>query len=183
MVAAFGFRETTVVVLKPDAVRRGLIGQIVARLEQRQMSIKELRLVHPTKATINSHYPTSEAWIQRLGEKTVTAYAQANLDATIQFKTKNPKVIGKKVRTWLVNYMVSGPIVVIAVEGLHAISMVRKVIGQTMPFDAEVGTIRGDFSTDSGLAANSEERVVANLVHSSETKEEAEHEYALWFKA
>ena len=115
--------------------------------------------------------------------KTLTAFAAHGLDPKKEFGTNNTKVIGKRVRLWLIDYTTTGPIVKMVIQGPSAIAMVRKIVGSTMPQDAEVGTIRGDFSVDSGALANLEKRVVANLVHSSENKEEAEHEIAFWFGA
>ena len=67
------------------------------------------------------------------------------------------------------------------VQGIHAVDVVRKIAGPTLPFMAEVGTIRGDFSIDSPLLANKEKRAVMNLLHASETPEEAQHEIEHWF--
>jgi len=77
--------------------------------------------------------------------------------------------------------MVSAPLVKMVVQGVHAIDMVRKIVGHTIPSVAEMGTIRGDFSADSPALANKERRAVQNLVHASETPQEAEHEIAFWF--
>jgi nucleoside-diphosphate kinase len=77
--------------------------------------------------------------------------------------------------------MQSGPVVAMVVEGLQAIDMVRKLAGPTLPFKAEMGTIRGDFSVDSPVVANVEGRSIHNLFHASENPEEAEHEIKLWF--
>ena len=74
------------------------------------------------------------------------------------------------------------PTVKIAIEGVHAIDMVRKICGNTIPSNAELGSIRGDFSADSPVVANSNKRAIYNLIHASENPEEAEHELALWFK-
>lgn len=174
-------KERTVLLIKPDAVERRLIGEIIKRVEQRELRVVALRMFHPTKKQIDSHYPKSEKWITRLGEKTLIAFDKAGLDPAKEFGTNNTKMIGMNVRTWLVNYMIAGPIVKMVVEGPHAINMVRKIIGATMPFDATLGTIRGDFSADSGVIANTERRVVSNLVHSSENEEEAKHELKYWF--
>jgi nucleoside-diphosphate kinase len=78
--------------------------------------------------------------------------------------------------------MLSGPIVAIVVEGLHAIDMVRKLAGHTLPVFAEMGTIRGDFSVDSPAIANVEGRAIHNIMHASETPEEAANEISLWFR-
>jgi len=77
--------------------------------------------------------------------------------------------------------MTSGPLVKMVVEGIHAIKMMRKLVGPTSPHQAEMGTIRGDFSVDSPIAANRDHRAVHNLVHASENEEEAKKEIALWF--
>ena len=77
--------------------------------------------------------------------------------------------------------MTSAPLVKVAVQGIHAIDMVRKIAGPTMPYLADMGTIRGDYSNDSPLLANKEKRAVANLVHASENPEESEHEIEHWF--
>jgi nucleoside-diphosphate kinase len=85
------------------------------------------------------------------------------------------------VRKWLIDYMTSAPLVKMVVQGVHAVDMVRKIAGSTMPYLADMGTIRGDFSNDSPALANAEKRAVANILHASETPEEAAHEIKHWF--
>jgi nucleoside-diphosphate kinase len=85
------------------------------------------------------------------------------------------------VREWLLDFMTSGPVVKIAVQGVHAPAMVRKIVGSTMPSAAEMGTIRGDFSVDSAAAANRGKRAVHNLIHASGNPQEAKFELGLWF--
>jgi nucleoside-diphosphate kinase len=131
---------------------------------------------------IDKHYPKDEKWIRRLGEKTASTYAKYNLDLKKELGTSDLYEIGKMVRDWMLDFMISGPVVKMAVQGLHAIDMVRKLCGNTMPFAAELGSIRGDFSVDSAALANSEKRPVYNLIHASENPEEAKHEIKLWFK-
>ena len=89
--------------------------------------------------------------------------------------------IGQQVRRWLVDYMISAPLVKMVVQGVHAVDMVRKLVGATMPSAAEMGTVRGDFSVDSAAAANRDKRSVHNIMHASETPAEAEHEIKHWF--
>ncbi len=173
--------ERTFLMIKPDGVRKGLIGEIVKRLEQRDLKIVALEMFEPTRAEIDSHYPKSPTWIRRLGEKTLATYAKYGYDAVAELGTKDPMRIGKMVRTWLLDFMVSAPLVKMAVQGVHAIDMVRKLAGDTMPSNAAVGTIRGDYSADSAASANKDKRAVMNLVHASETVEEAKHEIKFWF--
>lgn len=88
---------------------------------------------------------------------------------------------GKDFFPWLVDFMSSGPVVAIVVEGYDAIAHVRKITGATDPAKAEKGTIRGDLGIDTIELANKENRVVKNLVHASGNPEEAEYEIKLWF--
>lgn len=174
-------QERTYVMIKPDGVRKGLVGEIIKRFEQRDLKIVALEMFQPTKDQIDSHYPKDDAWITRLGEKTLATYAKYNLDPMKNLGTDKAEKIGPMVREWLVDYMVSAPLVRMVVEGLHAVDMVRKVCGPTMPYLADMGTIRGDFSNDSPALANAERRAVMNLIHASETPQEAEHEIEYWF--
>ncbi|HYD92818.1 MAG TPA: nucleoside-diphosphate kinase, partial [Flavobacterium sp.] len=95
--------------------------------------------------------------------------------------TSDKLEIGKMVRGWLIDFMTSAPLVRMVVQGVHAVDTVRKIVGPTMPYQAELGTIRGDFSVDSPALANAEKRSVMNLIHASETQEEAMHEIKHWF--
>lgn len=173
--------EITFLMVKPDAVQRGLTGEIIRRIEQVGLKIVGLKMFKPTLQQIDEHYPKDKAWINRLGEKTLATYAKFGYDAVAELGTDKPEKIGPKVRTWLVAFMASGPVVVMVIKGVHAVAMTRKLAGSTMPSDSELGTIRGDFSVDSAAAANRDKRAVYNLVHASETEEEAKHEVSHWF--
>lgn len=173
--------EKTFLMVKPDGVRKGLVGEVIKRLEQRDLKIVRLDMFQATEEDIDSHYPKDEAWIKRVGEKTLKTYEKYNLDAKEEVGTDDPIEIGKQVRGWLIEFMTSAPMVKMIVQGVHAIDMVRKIVGPTMPSDADMGTIRGDFSADSPALANKEKRAIQNLVHASETPEEAVHEIEYWF--
>ena len=173
--------ERTFLLVKPDGVRKGLIGEILHRIEQRDLKIVALEMFMPTPEQIDNHYPKDEKWIRRLGEKTLGSYEKYGYDPITEVGTDDPLTIGAKVRQWTVEYMTSAPLVKVVIEGVHAVTVVRKIVGPTMPSTAEMGTIRGDFSIDSPALANKEKRAVMNLVHASETPEEAAHEIALWF--
>tara|TARA_B100001971_G_scaffold212022_1_gene241047 strand:+ start:1311 stop:1919 length:609 start_codon:yes stop_codon:yes gene_type:complete len=173
--------EITFLMAKPDAVQRGLTGEIIRRIEQVGLKIVGLRMFSPTNKQIDDHYPKDEAWITRLGEKTLATYAKYGYDANKELGTDKAEKIGPMVRSWLLKFMDSGPVVVMVIKGVHAVEMTRKIAGSTMPSDSELGTIRGDFSVDSAAAANRDKRAVYNLVHASETQDEAEHEIEHWF--
>ena len=173
--------EKTFVMIKPDGVRKGLVGEIIRRMEQRDLKVVALEMFQPTFAEMDNHYPKSAAWINRLGERTSSTYAKYGHDLKRDFGTTNVTKVGKTVRKWLINYMVSAPLVKMVVQGVHAVDMVRKIVGPTMPYLAEMGTIRGDYSADSAISANIEKRAIYNLLHASETPEEAKHEIQHWF--
>lgn len=167
--------------IKPDGVKKGLVGEVIKRFEQRDLKIVALEMFQPTLEQIDNHYPKDLAWIKRLGEKTLSTYEKYQFDAMADFGTTAPEEIGPEIRKWLIDYMVSAPLVKMVVQGTHAVDMVRKICGPTMPYQADMGTIRGDFSNDSPAMANAEKRAVANIVHASETPEEAAHEIEYWF--
>lgn len=173
--------EKTFLMIKPDGVQRGLIGEIINRIEKRGLKIIAIEMEHVDKKKMDLHYPKDEAWINRLGEKTLATYQKYGFNAIDELGTSDAKKIGPMVRNWLIEFMTSGPVVKMVVQGVHAVDMVRKLAGATMPADAAVGTIRGDYSVDSAAIANREKRSVHNLVHASETPEEATHEIQFWF--
>lgn len=173
--------EKTFVLVKPDGVQKGLVGEIIKRFEQRDMKIVALEMFMPTREQIDNHYPKDEKWITRLGTKTLETYQKYGYDPMEDFGTDDPAKIGPEVRGWVIDYMTSAPLVRMVVQGIHAVDMVRKISGPTMPYVADMGTIRGDFSNDSPALANAEKRAVMNLLHASETPEEAEHEIEYWF--
>ena len=173
--------ERTFVLFKPDGVKKGLIGEVIKRFEQRDLKIVALEMFQPERLKIDDHYPKDQAWITRLGNKTKGTYEKYGLDMVADYGTDDPEVMGPKVREWLIDFMTSAPLVKMVVEGVHAVDIVRKIAGNTLPYLAEMGTIRGDFSNDSPLLANKEKRAVANIVHASETQEEAKHEIKHWF--
>jgi len=173
--------EITFVMLKPDGVRKGLIGEVINRFERRDLKIVALEMFDPTHEQIDNHYPKDPAWITRLGEKTKSTYEKYGYDMIADFGTDDTSKIGPEIRKWLVDYMKSAPLVRMIVKGTHAVDVVRKIAGDTLPYRADMGTIRGDFSIDSPALANKEKRAVMNIVHCSETPEEAEHEIKHWF--
>ncbi len=176
-------QERTVVIIKPDGIKRGLIGEIIHRIEQRGLKVIALTMIRATEKQMDRHYPKDRAWVSNLGENTLKTYVQyePKTDLKAEYGTADPHTIGLQVRRWLVEFMASGPIVKMVVEGVHAIDMVRKLVGKTIPAYAEMGTIRGDYSIDSPLLANRHKRAVRNIVHASGNPEEAKHEIEHWF--
>src|SRR5687767_368061 len=118
--------ERTFVMIKPDGVRKGLIGEIIKRFEQRDLKVVALEMFQPTYEEMDKHYPKDEAWIRRLGQKTFGTYAQYNLDPVKDFGQVDELEMGTMVRGWLIDFMIAAPLVRMVVQGLHAVDMIRK---------------------------------------------------------
>ena len=175
--------EQTVVLVKPDGVKRGLIGEIVSRFEKRGLKVVGMKMVWVDEEMVRKHYPTTrKEWVTGIGEKTLKAYKEYGTDPKEHLGTMDPYEIGLLVCKWLVDYLTSGPVVAMVLEGPHAIIAVRKIAGYTYPDSAIPGTIRGDFSIDSPDLANMTRRSGMNLVHASGNTEEAKFEIELWFR-
>lgn len=169
--------EQTLVILKPDAVMRGLTGEILTRFERAGLKPIAMKMVYASEALAGDHYADDEAWLTSVGEKTLKAYEKKG---TPMSRTALEQ--GQMVRQWLIQYMQMGPIVLFVLEGHNAVAHVRKVVGPTAPSDAAPGTIRGDYSFESYAMADSLERPVQNLIHASGAVDEAKREIAVWFK-
>lgn len=179
------FTEKTLVLIKPDAISRGLIGRIIIRFEEAGLKILGLKLLQPTLDQAEKHYPTTDAQLNQMGNKTLETYAKLGLDPQELLGTSISKEIGLKVHKWNADFLSSGPVVAIVLEGVHAVKKVRALCGKTMPIDAMPGTIRGDFSSSSPAVANLQQSAVYNLIHASDNEndiDEPRKEIEHWFK-
>lgn len=175
-------KQRALLIIKPDGIQRGLIGKIVSRFEQVGLKIIGLKFEWATKDKITVHYPETEAWFKKVGERTLTNYKKKGLDARNVFKTDDAVSIGKIVKGWLIDYLQESPVFLAVVEGYEAIEIVRKLSGNTIPVLAAPGTIRGDFSHDTIDLANEQNRPLRNLIHASDTVGDGEKEIKVWFK-
>ena len=174
--------EQTVVLIKPDGVKRGLIGEILRRFERVGLKIVAMKMVKASDELLIKHYQSSDpATLKRWGEKTLKTYTQYGKNAKKELGTDDPIQLGKMVNKWLFDYVKSGPIVAVLLSGKHAVENAIAQAGTTMPVASPAGTIRGDFSADSAAYANDEKRGVMNLIHVSASIEEANLEKTLWF--
>lgn len=175
--------EQTLVVLKPDTVARGIAGEIIARFEKVGLKIVAAKLTQVNKELADKHYPSSrKEFIEGMGNKTLENYEALGIDVTKEMGTKDAHEIGLKIREWLVDMITAGPVLAIVLEGPHAVELIRKIVGHTLPLKAAPGTIRGDYSFDSSYLANTGRRPIKNMIHASGTVEEAVFEIGLWFK-
>lgn len=174
--------ERCLVLIKPDGVVRGLCGEIISRLEKTGLKLIAAKFVWPSKELAEKHYPADrEEFIVGMGKKTLENYQEIGIDPVEQMGTDDPKKIGLTIREWLIEMITSGPVLAMVWEGPLVVSLLRKLAGNTLPYKAEPGTIRGDFSFDSSSLANFHHRAIKNLVHVSGSKDEAEYEIPLWF--
>jgi nucleoside-diphosphate kinase len=174
--------EKTLIILKPDAMQRGLVGEIVGRFEKAGLKMIAAKMVKPDEQLADKHYPKDRReFIEGMAHKTLDNYKEQGLDAKSEFGTDEPYELGLKIQKWLVDFLTSGPVIAMVLEGPHAIELVRKICGNTLPVKANPGTIRGDFSFDSPALANSGKRSIRNLVHASGDAKEADFEINLWF--
>lgn len=169
-------QERSLVLLKPDTVQRSLVGEVIKRFENTGLKISAMKMIVPTEAQLLTHYNKDDAWYQRKGEGIVVELTEQGKEIT-----KEPAEYGRDIILTIVRYMTAAPVVAMILEGNKAVSVVTKIVGTTEPSTSDVGTIRGDYTLDSYSHATFENRAVRNLVHQSESPEEAEREIAIWF--
>jgi nucleoside-diphosphate kinase len=174
--------QRSLVLLKPDAVKRGLVGEILHRFERAGLKMVAVKLVLADKALAESHYPNSVAWKTKVGQRTIDDCLKYGIDLMANMGTTDPLKVGEIVKQWNVEFLTSGPVLAIVFEGVNTVERIRDLVGDTVPVMATPGTIRGDFSLDSAIAANRRKRTIYNLIHASGSEEEAVEEIKLWFK-
>lgn len=175
--------QKTVIILKHDAVARGLMGEIIGRFERAGLKLSAFKFVQAEEDLAVKHYPSEDAWFRVVGERSLTEYKEKGLDPVKEVGTADPIKIGELVKKWSVDYLTEGPVLAMVWEGYDAIKMARKIIGSTNPAVALPGTIRGDFSIDNVELANALKRPFRNLIHASGDEGEARNELDLWFEA
>lgn len=144
--------ERTLVLLKPDALTRGLVGRVIQRFEDALLKVVGAKMVWMDADFTRQHYFDLE---ERLGPDVYNITA---------------------------SFMQQGPVVALVLEGVDAIKTVRKIVGPTYPNEAQPGTVRGDFAHQAKAYSIANDKVVANLVHASGNPEEAKQEVELWFR-
>jgi nucleoside-diphosphate kinase len=146
--------ERTLIILKPDTVQRGLVGEVISRFEKVGLKIVGCKMMYPTKEHYHHHYENISKMISRRGQK--------GFDVTLKM-------------------MQEGPVIAVVLEGIESISLVRKMVGTTEPKEATPGTIRGDYAHISFSQADKKDQGIANIIHASGDAEEAKQEIEHWF--
>lgn len=169
-------QERTFVILKPDTVQRSLIGEVISRFERTGLKFTAVKMFVPTEEKLLAHYNKDDAWFLKKGNRIIEDLKSHNLPVE-----KEAIEYGKDIIRTIVKYMTAAPVVAMVLEGNQAVAVVTKLVGTTEPSTSDVGTIRGDYTVDSYGHSSFENRAVRNLVHCSESPEEAEREIAIWF--
>ncbi|MFT7557845.1 MAG: nucleoside-diphosphate kinase [Planctomycetota bacterium] len=168
--------ERTFVAIKHDGIQRSLVGEIIKRFERAGLKMTAMKMMIPSEERIFEHYGKDDVWFEKKGKLFIE-----NLEKEGKTPEKDAIEYGKDIIRALAKFFVSGPMIAMVVEGIHARAVVKKLVGGTEPMTSDVGTIRGDFTLDSYAMANSDNRGVRNLIHCSDEPEEAEREVILWF--
>jgi nucleoside-diphosphate kinase len=146
--------ERTLIILKPDAVKRGIVGEILSRFEKAGLKIIGTKMLKPDYDHYHHHYEGISKMISRRGQKA--------FDVTLAM-------------------MQEGPVIAIVLEGIKTVSLVRKMVGDTEPEKAAPGTVRGDYAHMGFEHSDKEGIGVPNIIHASGDSEEAKQEIAHWF--
>ncbi|MFQ5493259.1 MAG: nucleoside-diphosphate kinase [Candidatus Dojkabacteria bacterium] len=174
--------EKTFLMIKPDGVNRGLVGEIFTRLERVGLKLVAARMIMATDEQARGNYPGTKEWLEGMGGKTIKNYGGDLKTVKKDMGTDNKLEIGKRIYDALVTYLTEGPVILMVWEGNHAVQVVEKMVGVTDPTQADIGTIRGDFGFDTPQFAVKAGRIVfKTLVHRSDSPEEAEREIKHWF--
>lgn len=178
----FTSMEKTFLMIKPDGVKRGLVGEIFRRVERIGLKMVACRMIKATKEQARSNYPGTQDWLMKMGEKTLNNYNNDLAAVKKDLGTTDKVEIGTKIYESLVEYITEGPVIISVWEGNHAVNSLRKIVGKTDPIMADIGSIRGDFGFDTPQLAVKAGRIVfKTLVHCSDAPEESSREIKHWF--
>ncbi len=173
-------KERTFVILKPDTIQRGLVGEIIQRFERIGLKIVGLKMHIADEKKLWDHYNKDDAWFLKKGLKIVEN--RKGLGLPIE---KEAIEYGRDIIGVVVKYMRAGPVVSMVLEGNQAANVVKRIVGGTEPTTADSGTIRGDFAIDSYYLCDVDgSRGLRNLVHCTDMADgegAAEREIGIWF--
>lgn len=146
--------ERTLIVLKPDTVQRGIVGEIITRFERAGLKIVAMKMVAPDAEHFHQHYEGISKLISRWGED---------------------------IYNITLSQMTESPVIAMVIEGIEAVEHVRKMVGKTDPKDSQPGTIRGDYTHITRAYTNPRGKTLPNILHASGDATEAAQEIPLWF--
>lgn len=170
-------QEKTLVIFKPDVLQRQIVGELLTRFERKGFKIIGMKLTHPSRELVGEHYAASEDYLIEVGEKSLKSAKEQGEDTWNMTALE----IGSQIRQWNIDYLTCGPVVAMVLQGPTIIQSVRNILGSTNPQNADIGTIRGDYSPDSFMLSNAQGRTTRTIVHASDSIESATREIPLWF--
>jgi nucleoside-diphosphate kinase len=173
-------KERTFIILKPDAVQRGLLGEVIKRIERIGLKIVAMKMMQADEKLIFKHYNKDDAWYERKGKGIVDN--RTKLGMPIE---KEAIEYGKDIIRKMVHYMAACPVVCMVVEGNQSQAVVKRLVGGTEPTLADTGTIRGDFALDSYFLCDVDgSRGMRNLIHCTDPADGPQafdYEVSVWF--
>lgn len=169
--------ERTLIIIKPESIQRHLMGELINKFERRGLKMVACKMLAPDAKLIGEHYADDEAWYISSGTNTYNNYKDKGVKDLL-----TPIEYGKRTRELLMDSLCDRPVLATIWEGPHAVALGRKTAGSTNPLTADIGSIRGDYSSDSYEMSDETGRAIQSLVHASGSVEEAEREISIWFK-
>lgn len=177
MAAAHPKKEQTLVIVKPDGIQRSLMGEILMRIERTGLKFVAVKFLLPKADQCWKHYNKDDEWFMKKGTRIVDDRTAQGLPIE-----KEAKEYGKDIIQSNVDFFTSGPVLAVVIEGNQSVAIVKKLVGGTEPTTSDVGTIRGDLTVDSYALSSIDNRAVRNLIHCSDSPEEAQREIPIWFE-
>ncbi len=168
--------EQTLVIIKPDGVQRSLMGEIISRLERTGLKFVAFKFLVPQEEQCWKHYNKDDEWFMKKGARVTEDRKTHGMPIE-----KEPIEYGKDIIQANVDFFTSSPVLAMVIEGNQSVAIVKKIVGETEPSTSDVGTIRGDLTVDSYSLSSRDNRAVRNLIHCSDSPEEAQREIPLWF--
>ncbi len=173
-------KERTFVILKPDAVQRGLVGEIIQRFERIGLKIVAMKMHTVEEAKLWQHYNKDDAWYEKKGKNIIENKTKLGMSVD-----KEAIEYGKDIIRAMVHFMTASPVVSLVIEGNQSQAVVKRIVGSTEPSTADTGTIRGDYSLDSYFLCDTDgSRGMRNLIHCTDPADGADaydREVAIWF--
>jgi nucleoside-diphosphate kinase len=173
-------KERTFIILKPDAVQRGLVGEIIQRFERIGLKIVAMKMTQANEELIFKHYNKDDAWYTRKGQGIVENRTKLGMPVE-----KEAIEYGKDIIRKMVHYIACSPVVCLVIEGNQAQAVVKRIVGGTEPTTADTGTIRGDYALDSFFMCDVDgSRGLRNLIHCTDPADGPQaydYEVSVWF--
>lgn len=174
--------ERSLVLLKPDAVQRGIVGEILHRFERMGLKVVASKFIKIDKEFGSKHYNHDIEWKKKVGERNKQDCIAYGLNVIDIYGTDKDEEIGQIVDEWNAEFLALGPLFAFVLEGPNAVQRIRDHVGKTFSTISPPGTIRGDYGLDSAYSGMSRKRTAYNMIHASGSVDEAKEEINLWFK-